>query len=119
MPPITVKDVNAHEFVKAYAAHLKRTGKLTPPKWVDIVKTGKHKELAPYDPNWFYIRCAAVARHIYLRKGVGVGALMKRYGGAKRRGVRPNCYVKGSGSIARAALQCLESLSVLEKDTKG
>jgi len=27
----TVKDVNPHEFVKAYSAHLKRSGKVTPP----------------------------------------------------------------------------------------
>jgi small subunit ribosomal protein S19e len=26
----TVKDVNPHEFVKAYSAHLKRSGKVTP-----------------------------------------------------------------------------------------
>ena len=119
MPAVGVRDVNSHEFVKAYAAHLKRSGKLSVPKWVDVVKTGKHKELAPYDPNWFYLRCAAIARHVYLRKGVGVGALMKRYGGAQRRGSRPNRYVKGSGSIARASLQALERINVLEKDTKG
>lgn len=52
----TVKDVNPHDFVKAYAAYLKRAGKLEVPKWVDIVKTGPYKELAPYDPDWFYIR---------------------------------------------------------------
>jgi len=32
------------------------SGKLEIPKWVDIVKTGTYKELAPYDPDWFYIR---------------------------------------------------------------
>lgn len=26
------------------------------PDWVDLVKLGKHKELAPSDENWFYIR---------------------------------------------------------------
>lgn len=26
------------------------------PTWTDIVKTGKLKELAPYDPDWYYIR---------------------------------------------------------------
>ena len=45
--------------------HLPRTsGKLEVPTWVDIVKTGTAKELAPYDQDWFYIRSAAVARHI-------------------------------------------------------
>ena len=26
------------------------------PDWVDIVKLGIFKELAPYDEDWFYIR---------------------------------------------------------------
>lgn len=33
-----------------------RSGKLKVPDWVDIVKLAKHKELAPCDDNWFYIR---------------------------------------------------------------
>ncbi|KAH8556866.1 40S ribosomal protein S19-A [Umbelopsis sp. PMI_123] len=119
MAGITVKDVNAHEFVKAYAAYLKRTGKLEVPKWVDIVKTGTYKELAPYDPDWFYIHAAAVARHIYLRKSVGVGALRKLHGGRVNRGSRPSHHVDASGSVQRKVLQALEKVNVLEKDDKG
>ena len=26
------------------------------PSWVDIVKTAAFKELAPYNPDWYYIR---------------------------------------------------------------
>ena len=26
------------------------------PEWTDIVKTATFKELAPYDPDWYYIR---------------------------------------------------------------
>ena len=48
--------MNAGAFIKAYGAYLKRTGRLPIPKWVDLVKTGAHKELAPLDPDWFYIR---------------------------------------------------------------
>jgi ribosomal protein S19E (S16A) len=33
-----------------------RQGKLKVPDWVDLVKTAKRKELAPYDPDWFYTR---------------------------------------------------------------
>ena len=33
-----------------------RSGKITLPAYVDYVKTGKHKELAPYDKDWYYIR---------------------------------------------------------------
>ena len=29
------------------------------PQWVDIVKTASFKELAPYDPDWYYVRAGA------------------------------------------------------------
>ncbi|KAF9927051.1 40S ribosomal protein S19 [Linnemannia zychae] len=116
---VTVQDINAHDFNRAYAAYLKRSGKLEIPKWVDLVKTGTNKELAPYDPDWFYIRAAAVARHIYLRRSVGVGALKKLYGGTVNRGSRPSHHVNSSGSIARKVLQALEKINVLEADENG
>lgn len=47
---------SAESFIKAYSSHLKRSGKLEIPTWVDTVKTGAQKELAPYDPDWFYVR---------------------------------------------------------------
>jgi small subunit ribosomal protein S19e len=106
-------------FIKAYAAYLKRTGKLEVPKWVDLVKTGTFKELAPYDPDWYFVRAASVARHIYIRKSVGVGALNKVHGGTANRGSRPSHHVNGSGSVNRKVLQSLEKIGVLEKDKKG
>ena len=30
------------------------------PQWVDIVKTATYKELAPYDPDWYYIRAGGI-----------------------------------------------------------
>lgn len=53
---ITVKDVPATDFIAAYAKFLKRTGKVQVPKWVDVIKTGVHKELAPYNPDWYFVR---------------------------------------------------------------
>lgn len=116
---VTVKDVSAQEFIKAYSAYLKRTGRLEVPKWVDLVKTGAHKELAPYDPDWYYVRAAAIARHVYLRKGTGVGGLKKKYGGSINRGTRPSKHVNASGSVARKVMQSLEKISVLELDPNG
>jgi small subunit ribosomal protein S19e len=94
-------------------------GKLEVPAWVDIVKTASFKELAPYDPDWFYVRAAAVARHIYLRKSVGVGALRKVHGGRKNRGTRPGRHFEGSGSVERKVLQALEKIGVLEQNKKA
>merc|ERR1712216_848373 len=79
---VTVKDVPADAFILACADFLKRQPKFDVPKYHDIVKTGTFKELAPYDEDWFYTRAASVARKIYLRKGTGVGALKKWYGGS-------------------------------------
>jgi small subunit ribosomal protein S19e len=115
----TLKDINANDFIVAYSAYLKRSGKIEVPKWVDLVKTGHGKELAPYDPDWFYVRVAALARQVYLHKGLGVGTLKKMYGPRVRNGHRPNKRATGSGAVIRHALHALEKIKVLEGDPKG
>ncbi len=55
MPSICVKDVDQQEFVKAFSVFLKNSGKVKVPEWADIVKTATHKELAPYDPDWYVV----------------------------------------------------------------
>jgi small subunit ribosomal protein S19e len=107
------------------------------PNWVDTVKTGSYKELAPYDPDWYYVRAgksfpsfpppyiltpsptASIARHIYLRKHVGIGALAKLYGGKNRRGNRPSHHKDASTGVQRAVVQSLEKIGVLEKAPDG
>jgi len=112
---ISVKDVDQQHFVKALAAFLKKTGKLKVPAWNDIVKTGVFNELAPIDPDWFYVRCASVARHLYVRRA-GVGAFTKIYGEKKRNGVRPGHFRRASSNIIRKALQALENVKLVEKN---
>lgn len=87
-----------------------------PPGWVELVKTGPAKELPPQDIDWFYVRAASVARHIYLRKTVGVGRLRKVHGSAKNRGSRPSHHVDASGSVDRKIVQALEKIGVVELD---
>merc|ERR550534_1000582 len=112
----TVKDVDQQEFVLALGAFFKKSGKMKVPDFVDIVKTGTHKELAPVDPDWFFTRAASTARHLYYRGGVGVNAISRVYGGRMRRGTRPSHFNRGSTSVARKVLQALEGLNILEKD---
>lgn len=64
----------------------------------------------------FYVRAAAVARHIYLRKTVGVGRLRKAHGGTKNRGCAPSHHVDASGAVERKVMQALEKIGVLEHD---
>jgi len=101
---VTVRDIKPQDFIVAYAAHLKTKDNFEVPKWADIVKTGIGKELAPYDPDWYYTRAAAVLRQIYLKQGIGVGALRRIYGGSKRRGVERSTTVLGAGGCIRHVL---------------
>lgn len=118
---VTVRDVKSADFISAYAKHLKASDKFELPKWCDIVKTGSHKELAPYDEDWYYIRAAAIARRVYLRPNQGVGALRGAFGSsnASARGVRRQHHHKSSGGHIRHMLQQLETIGVLETSAKG
>lgn len=89
---------------------------LPPAGWVDTVKTSASNELPPQSIDWYYVRAAANARHIYLRKTVGVGRLTKVHGSTKNRGSRPSHHVNASGSVDRHVLQSLEKIGVLEQD---
>lgn len=62
---------------------------------------------------------AAVARHIYLRKDVGIGALTKLHGGRNRRGNRPSHHKDSSASVQRKICQSLEKIGVLEQTDNG
>lgn len=94
--------------------NLTRTGKLKVPAWNDVVKGGVFNELAPLDIDWFYVRCASVARHLYVRRA-GVGALTKVYGDKKRNGVKPGHFCRASSNILRKCLQALEAVKMVEK----
>lgn len=123
------------------------------PEYTDIVKTARFKELAPYDPDWYYVRAgmrfivlytngiclickilcffffflmtwemfsaASVARKIYLRGGLGVGAFRRIYGGSKRNGSRPPHFCRSGGAILRHILQQLQNMNIIDLDPKG
>lgn len=72
--------------------------------------------MPPQDIDWFYVRAAAVARAVYLRKTIGVGRLRKIHGTAKNRGARPSKHVNASGSVDRKVLQSLEKINIVEID---
>ena len=62
---------------------------------------------------------ASMARKIYLRGGLGVGAFQRIYGGSKRNGSAPPHFCKASGGIVRHILQQLQSMTIVEFDSKG
>ncbi|MHA1208204.1 MAG: 30S ribosomal protein S19e [Candidatus Freyarchaeota archaeon] len=111
----TVYDVPAWDLIKEVAEILKKEyPEVHPPPNSQFWKTGSHKERAPEQPDWWYIRCASILRKIYLTGPVGTSRLRTVYGGRKRRRVKLAKFVKGSGSIIRKALQQLEKAGLLE-----
>jgi len=111
----TVKDVPPQEFIVALAQHFKKAQKIELPEWHDVVKTGPSRELAPQNPDWYYIRAASVARKIYLQGGRGLGAFAQIYGASQRRGMSRPHHVKASRGLVRHILQQLEQLDYISK----
>ncbi len=109
----TAYDVPAEAIIKKLAEKLKKEYKITPPEWAKWVKTGVHKERQPEDPDWWYIRMAAVLRKVYMRGPIGTERLRSLFGGKRDRKVKPYKARKGSGSIIRKSLQQLEEAGLV------
>jgi small subunit ribosomal protein S19e len=115
----TVYDVPADHIIRRTAEELKKRKEVTPPAWAAFAKTGVHKEMPPEDPDWWFIRAAAVLRRVYVDGPLGVERMRSFYGGSKNRGSRPNQFRKGSGSVLRKALQQLEAAGLIIHDKTG
>lgn len=115
----TIYDVPAEMLINNAAAKLKKDEKAKPPEWAGFAKTGANKELSPDNADWWYVRCASILRRIYIDGPVGVSRLRSFYGGRHRNGNKPIHHSKGSGSIAREALQQLEKAGFVKNQKTG
>ena len=115
----TVFDVPADLLIEKVADEFKNNDKINSPAWSNFVKTGVHKERKPERADWWYVRTASIIRRVYMDGPVGVMSLRTFYGGKKDRGVRPEVFRKGSGSIIRTALHQLEDAGLVEKVEGG
>lgn len=115
----TVYDVPADMLINTVAQKLKNDKKVSPPEWALFAKTGAHKELSPDNPDWWFVRCASILRRIYIDGPVGISRLRSFYGGRHRNRVTPVHFSKGSGSIAREALQELEKAGFVKTQKTG
>ncbi len=117
---VTVYDVPPDELIERTALKLKEYDEMEPPEWSAFVKTGRHKESAPVQDDWWYIRAASVLRKIFINGPIGSSKLASEYGGYADRGSEPNKSVKGSRSIVRKCMIQLESAGLLtKKDNQG
>jgi len=114
----TVYDVPPTQLIEAVAQDLKGKAEFKPPAWSEYVKTGVHREKAPENPDWWYVRVAAVMRKVYTHGPIGVSRLTAEWGGPKDRGSKPYKARKGSGSIVRVSLKQLEAAGLVVKKGK-
>ncbi|ORX79769.1 ribosomal protein S19e [Anaeromyces robustus] len=129
---ITVKDINSQVFVKAYAAHLKESGKMTSPKYVDRRKAS-FKRYSINENDLYYIKAASVARHFYLRSNIGIGGLCKSNSSSLSRhtlhsystfpstssSISSYNPTTASGNTIRKIIENFEEMGILEKDYCG
>ena len=113
------KQMPAEKMIMKAAEKMKGMPEFKPPEWSAFVKTGAHKERPPQDPDWWWIRSAAVLRKISVSGSMGVSLLRKEYGGRKNSGHRPEHKYGASGSILRKVLQQLEEAGFVSKDKKA
>lgn len=114
-----IYDVPISELIQKAAEELKNIPEIKAPEWALMVKTGAHKERPPMKKDWWHTRAAAVLRSIHKLGPVGISKLRTKYGGKKNRGVRPEAFRKGSGSIIRKILQQFDSAGLTKKAEKG
>lgn len=116
---IIVYDVNSQKYIKTLAGFFKEKNIIKPPAWAGIVKTANSNEIAPLDPDYFYIRAAAIARIFYVKskdkKNIGVGTLKSFFGKKFRRGCQPPTASKAAGKIIRTIIQQLKAADLIEE----
>ena len=113
---VTALEVPADELIKRVADKLKKMQQIKPPLWAYFVKTGVSRERVPSNPDWWYYRAASILRKLYKQgRPVGIERLRTAYGGRMNRGVAPERFYKGSGSVVRKLLQQLERAGFVTK----
>ncbi len=114
----TAYDVPPSLLIERLKDHLEKEGKIKPPEWAAFTRTGVHTEKGPTQKDWWYRRVAAVLRKVYIHGPVGTTRLAAEFGGSRDGGSAPYHPRRGSRSIAREAMQQLESLGLLVKADK-
>ncbi len=113
-----VYETEPQKFVDELAKELEKIPEFKMPEWAAYVKTSTARARPPMDEKFWYKRAASMLRQIFLRGVLGVNKMRKRYGGRKKRGVRPEKFKAGGGKIIRVILQQAEKAGFVEK-SKG
>lgn len=108
------QDVPPSVLLPRLATELRTRGVVTPPPWSTFAKTGVHKQRAPTQTDWWYLRSASVLRKIYLKGNVGIERLSSEYGGKRDRGSAPYHARNGSRAVLREIVHQLEKAGLVQ-----
>jgi len=108
------QDVPPARLLPKLAEELRNRKAVEPPVWATFAKTGVHKQRAPVQVDWWYLRSASVLRKIYLRGQIGVERLSAEYGGKRDRGSAPYHARSGSRSVLREIVHQLEKSGLVQ-----
>ena len=111
----TVHDVPSDILIKQLSEHLRKLPQINAPSWTLFVKTGAHVERHPQNKDWWYIRCAALLRKVYIKGPIGLTDLRSIYGGNKRIDSSGMHHRAAGGSVIRKALIQLETADLIAK----
>ena len=107
-------DVPPSVLLPRIAIELKSRQAVAPPPWATFVKTGVHKQQAPIQPDWWYLRSASVLRKFYMLGPTGVQRLSAEYGGKRDRGSAPYHARTGSRAVLREIVHQLERSGLVQ-----
>lgn len=114
-----IRSIEPHKYNKVLAAALKEFNEFRQPEWANFVKSSPHKMRPTIEEDFWFKRTASILRQIYIKELVGVNRLRTRYGGRKKRGMKPAHFRMGSGKIIRTILQQAEAAGLIEKAKQG
>jgi small subunit ribosomal protein S19e len=120
---VNVRETPPSKLIHAVAEELKKSSIIKPHHLASYAKSGVCSERPPAQPDFWWIRSAAILRKVYLSpRPVGVQRLRNVYGTKKRRGHKPAHHRKAGGKFIRLMLQQLEKegyIKKVDKPSKG
>jgi small subunit ribosomal protein S19e len=111
----SVYEAEPKKFLSKLAGELKKLDEFKMPEWSLYVKTSTARARPPIENDFWYTRAGSILRQIYFRGVIGVNRLKTKYGGRKKRGVKPAEFRKAGGKIIRVILQQAEKAGLVEK----
>ncbi len=112
-----IRAADPQKLIEKLTEELKKIDVIKYPYPVPI-KTGACCERPPQQKDFWYTRCAAIMRQLYLHGPVGVSRLRTHFGKRRRRGHAPPKFMKAGGKFIRTMLQQLEAAGLAQKVEK-